>query len=164
VTGIERFTLADRRIGHGDPASALLADGPRELRWGLLRPWRGHGGKRGPLIFGATLAEADALPLLRDGRKQRRCAVLADGVLGKASRWATPARTVAFAGIWAEHPDDGIASVALLEGDALGAVAELADRMPLVVDRDAWLAGSLVLDEAPWRIGSLANPAQGSLF
>ena len=49
------------------------------MRWGLLPRWRGHGGKRGPLVNAAPLEAVPGTPLLRDSFKKQRCLVLADG-------------------------------------------------------------------------------------
>src|ERR1051325_689678 len=61
--------------------SALVctAAGLGLARWGLLPPWRGHGGKRGPHVLHAPLDDIEQIPLLRNAFKSQRCLVIADG-------------------------------------------------------------------------------------
>ena len=183
---LERYTLTSHgslppryNIAHGQIAHVITAVGgePMPMRWGLLRPWRGHGGKRGPMIYTSLLADVDAMPILRNARKKQRCAVLADGYFlwrDKQPLWIhpDPPRVIAFAGLWHTNRDDDQPSFAILE-----------DTAPLVIDPDAWLArGELVADRSPLRtdavstwvnnvahddpkcIAKLGNPAQGTLF
>ena len=60
-------------------APIRTAAGLALARWGLLPPWRGHGGKRGPHVPLAPIDELDATPLLRNAFTRQRCLVLADG-------------------------------------------------------------------------------------
>jgi putative SOS response-associated peptidase YedK len=137
------------------------ASGLTVARWGLLPPWRGHGGKRGPHVLHAPIDEIDEVPLLRNAFKSQRCLVIADGFFvwrrtGKKPQpfWvhatADPARPsarsrpIAFAGLAATHRDDGQLSFAIIVGPASPLVAPLAPTMPLVVPTTghaAWLAG-----------------------
>lgn len=150
---VTRYTLtASRRynIGRGQLAPALVRDGELDLRWGLLAPWRGHGGKRGPNIYEATIDTIDKTPVLRTARAKRRCIVRADGwfawrKLGTKRQpyWIhAPADSahVGFAGVVASHGDDGIASFALVVVPAAGIVAPIApsEGMPAIVDA-RWL-------------------------
>jgi putative SOS response-associated peptidase YedK len=91
--GPPRFNIAPLQI-----APICTADGLIAARWGLLRPWRGHGGKRGPHILhapvgaiaspgsagarsapGGSAESIDATPVLRNAFKSQRCLILADG-------------------------------------------------------------------------------------
>jgi putative SOS response-associated peptidase YedK len=190
------FTTSDRplyNIARGHHAPVALADRPDHMRWGLLAPWRGHGGKRGPMIYEAPLADIAATPLLRNARKKQRCLVLADGFyawrqLAKKRQpyWIHPAqpRTIAFAGLWATHGDDGRASFAIITVPANELVAPISATMPALADA-AWLADGTLAEPAnynDWRadavstwvndvahqdprcIAPLVNPAQGELF
>jgi putative SOS response-associated peptidase YedK len=168
------------------------------MRWGLLPRWRGHGGKRGPLVHAAPLEAVAGTPLLRDAFKRQRCLVPADGCFAwrelKQPIWfhPEPSRPIAFAGVWAQSDDDGIASFAILLGPPL--VTRVREPMPIVLceeSYDAWLdpevkpenAVELCVDPAlvGWRadavstrmssshddpacIQPVGNPNQGELF
>jgi len=183
---IERYTLTsldevDNIFGHPVPAGstprfniaplqrALICTATRiaEARWGLLPPWRGHGGKRGPHVVHAPLAAIDHVPLLRNSFKSQRCLVIADGFYvwrrtGKrpAPIWIHPApaaarpdrrtQAIAFAGVAATHRDDGQLSFAVIVGPVTPIVASAlgpADDAgaPVVIPNDSyrrWLTGS----------------------
>ena len=123
---LDRYTYAAGgryNITHGDVAPVRRTDGETSLRWGMTPPWRGHGGKRGPLVYGARLDQLERLPMLREAYKKRRCIVLADGfyvVHGKQALWMHGES--GFAGVWGER-DDGIPSFALLHIRNVPAVA-----------------------------------------
>jgi putative SOS response-associated peptidase YedK len=173
--------------GHDAP----VGDDLTLMRWGLLAPWRGHGGKRGPMIYTASLAELHDTPVLRNAMKKQRCLVLADGFYAwrrirgvRQPYWIhpVPARPLAFAGLAATHADDGRASFAIVTVPAAALVAPIAETMPALAGA-AWLAeGTLEDGLAGWRadavsawvndvahddprcIEPLGNPAQGELF
>ncbi|HUS28766.1 MAG TPA: SOS response-associated peptidase family protein [Kofleriaceae bacterium] len=145
LTPAGRFNIAP---GQSAPVG-FTRDGTRRidaLRWGLLPRWRGHGGKRGAMVCSAPLEAAAGTPQLRDAFKKQRCLVLADGCYAwrelKQPIWyhPEPRHVVAFAGVWEESEDDGVASFALLLGPPL--VTRVRDAMPIVLapkDYDAWL-------------------------
>lgn len=100
-------------------------------RWGLLPPWRGHGGKRGPHVVHAPLEAIEQVPLLRNAFKSQRCLIVADGFyiwrrtgrrpapiwihpVPDPARPGTRTRTIGFAGVTATHRDDGQRSFALI--------------------------------------------------
>jgi len=173
LEGPPRFNIAPLQIAPICTAAGLVA-----ARWGLLPPWRGHGGKRGPHVLHAPIASLDAVPLLRNAFRSQRCLVIADGFFawlrtGKKSQpvWLHPApdparrdarsRTIGFAGVAATHRDDGQPSFAIVVGPASPLVAPFDPTMPLVIapaDHAAWLTGprdgaAALLDGAPagWR-------------
>ncbi|MDB4960561.1 MAG: hypothetical protein JWP01_560 [Myxococcales bacterium] len=176
-------------IAHGQTAPVETRAGLVELRWGVLSPWQGHGGKRRSPVHTATMADIEALPHLRSARDKKRCLVLADGFFAwrrtdKKSQpyWIHVGQRVAFAGVMAEHRDDRIASFALVMMPAPSAIAAITPEIPAVVDA-RWLAApALVPVEPAWRIDAvgkhvddptnddpacvapLGNPAQGELF
>ena len=124
-------------------AAVVTTAGESSMRWGILAPWRGHGGTRGPLIVLARRQDIARTPLIRNAFKKQRVAIRADGFfawrkLGKKSQpyWIHAPGEVAFAGVWAVHKDDGIESFALLVGPASALVAPIDAEMPFVVDRD----------------------------
>lgn len=190
---MERYSLTTAgrfNIAHQQRAPIRTRDGEREARWGLLAPWRGHGGKRGPMVFGADEATITATPMLRTARAKRRCLVHADGwfawrAIGKKRRpyWIHAPAPVVFAGVVATHADDGVESFAIVMVPAVGIVAPIAAVMPAVVD-EAWLASPelVVRGLVGWRADAvssrvddtahddaacvvpLGNPAQGELF
>ena len=158
---LERYTLTPREIARGDTALVMLRDGERELRWGQLAPWRGHGGKRGPMVY--ELEAASVKP------KAKRCLVLADGWFAKRNKqqhWFHAKGCFTLAGVVALHADDGIESFAIVTVRATGLVAPIAERMPAIAD-ERWLDGG-PLAEFPveWRVAAAppGNPAQGELF
>ncbi|MEO8703605.1 MAG: SOS response-associated peptidase family protein [Kofleriaceae bacterium] len=183
---MERYTLAGAsrfNIGHGQRAPVELRDGTRDLRWGLLAPWRGHGGKRGPMTFAADLATIEATAFLRTARTRRRCLVLADGFYAwraKQPFWIRAPARIAFAGLAATHADDHVESFAVVLLPATGIVAAITGVMPAIVD-ERWLDSAVLapLDLAGWRadpvstrvddlghddVACIAPLAQGQLF
>jgi putative SOS response-associated peptidase YedK len=149
-----RFNIAPGQ----DAPVAILRGGIRvieQLRWGLLPRWRGHGGKRGPLVNAAPLEAVAGTPLLRDSFKKQRCVVLADGCYAwrelKQPIWfhPEPRRIVGFAGVWNINDDDGKPSFALVLGPPL--VTRVKDAMPIVLAHDTfemWLDPSVGTDDA----------------
>ena len=154
--GPPRFNIAPLQIAPIRTGQGLVA-----ARWGLLPPWRGHGGKRGPPLFEAPVDSLDQVPILRNAFKNRRCLVIADGFFlwqrtGKKSQpvWLHPvadparpgarSRTVAFAGVTATHRDDGQPSFAILVGPVCPLALPIAPTMPVVIPphgHAAWLTG-----------------------
>ncbi|MFT3698562.1 MAG: SOS response-associated peptidase family protein [Kofleriaceae bacterium] len=155
-----------------------LSDNVRALRWGMLAPWRGHGGVRPPPIRTALLDSVAATPVLA---KAKRCIVIADGWYARAkigkhvhAWWIHGAP--GFAGVCATHVDDGVESFAILGLPSTGRSTFL----PCGAD-EQWLRDGTTLDVA-WReteisrwfedpshddsqcIAPLANPNQGTLF
>ena len=158
--GPPRFNIAPLQI-----APVCTGQGLASARWGILPPWRGHGGKRGPHILHAPLDALDPgpgqVPVLRNAFKSQRCLVIADGFYvwwrtGKKTQpmWLHPVadpsrrgartRTIAFAGVAATHRDDDQPSFAIVVGPAGPLVAPYDATMPVVVPPDgytAWLTG-----------------------
>jgi len=162
LSSVDGLALAARyNIARGRDAPISDAAGVRTARWGMLAPWRGHGGKRGANIYEAPVEAIAATPILRDALRKRRCLVLADGFfgwrkIGKASQpyWIHPApvRRLAFAGLCATHKDDDVLSFAIVVAPAAGAAAPFGGTMPVVVGDD-WLASAEAAERA------LAAPA-----
>src|ERR1041384_6835394 len=159
-----RFNIAPLQsapIALGRPGSELSL-----ARWGLLPPWRGHGGKRGPHVLHAPLGDIEQVPLLRNAFKSQRCLVIADGFFawwraGKKPQpfWVHPttdsapgparpgarSRAIAFAGLAATNRDDHQLSFAILVGPSAPLVATYAPTMPVVVPAAGyatWLTGT----------------------
>ena len=154
LTSAGRFNISPGQ----DAPACITADKShaiQSLRFGLLPRWKGHGGKRGPLVHAAPLEAVAGTPLLRDSFKKQRCLVLADGCFAwrelKQPIWfhPEPRHVVAFAGVWNTSDDDGIASFAILLGQPL--VTRVNDAMPIVIaprDYDAWLDPKVPPDRA----------------
>jgi putative SOS response-associated peptidase YedK len=155
-----RFNIAPLQIALIRTARAIVA-----ARWGLLPPWRGHGGKRGPHVVHAPLDAIDQVPLLRNAFKSQRCLVIADGwfvwqrtakkslpvwmhLPGDPARPHRRSRLIAFAGLAATHRDDDQPSFAIIAGRApptgSALVGPVDPELPIVIagaDHDAWLGG-----------------------
>jgi hypothetical protein len=182
---MERYSLTSAgrfNIAHEQRAVIRTKDGEREARWGLLAPWRGHGGKRGPMVFSADEATIAATPMLRNARAKRRCLVLADGWFvwrsfdkkgGKKRQayWIHGPTPVAFAGVLATHADDGVESFAIVVMNGIGADPADGGRvaptmptmptmpfMPAIVD-GAWLSSpELILSPMTgWRVDAVST-------
>ena len=177
AVGMERYACAPRyNIAHGQTVIGV----ERELRWGFLAPWRGHGGKRGPMTYDAPLDAIASTPQLR---KAKRVLVPADGfyawrkVGGKRiPYWIRPPARTHFAGLSAAH-DDHVESFVIVTVPASPLVKPISPVMPMIVDAswepialDGWRADAvsnwvndLAHDDARC-ISLLGNPAQGELF
>src|SRR5688500_12833220 len=131
-----RFNISPGQLApvvvHRDGARVI-----EQMRWGMLPRWRGHGGKRGPLVNAAPVEAIAGTPLLRDCFKKQRCLVLADGCYAwrelKQPVWfhPEPRHVIAFAGVWNESDDDSQLSFAILLGAPL--VTRVKDAMPIVL-------------------------------
>jgi len=147
---VPRFNIAAMQMAPIRTAKAIVT-----ARWGLLPPWRGHGGKRDPHVVHAPVDAIDQVPLLRNAFKSQRCLVIADGFFawrrgGKKPlpAWIHPApdrpqarsRLVAFAGVAATHRDDGHPSFAIIVGPASPPAAGFEPTMPVVIPAEAYTA------------------------
>jgi len=126
-----------------------------QLRWGLVAPWAEDPDK-GPLAFNARAETLDRNRMYRDAFAKRRCIIPADGFyewrkLGPKSKQPyfirrTDGEPLALAGIWSYwRPKDDSdaeplysATIVTTVPDAV--VANLHDRMPVVLEKDAWAA------------------------
>jgi putative SOS response-associated peptidase YedK len=147
---LERYTQpaiggSPRRynVARGGMAAVTVDGELRELRWGLLAPWRGHGGKRPPPIYTADAAAIEATPVLR---RATRCIVHADGfyawlkLRSKRHAFWIHAADVAFVGLAATHADDGIASFAIAIGPAPPEIAHVTSIAPVLATPATWRA------------------------
>ncbi len=139
----------------------------RLMRWGLVPPWAKPGAdgapeSKGPQLINARADKVTTSPAFRSSAKSRRCLVPMDGYY----EWrATPGKKTGktpyfmyradgdmlfMAGIWstwksASQPGQAaqpLLSCSIITTDAVGELAEIHDRMPLVVperDWDRWL-------------------------
>src|SRR5262249_41106222 len=129
------------------------AEGTRSLellRWGLVPSWAQHPGK-GEGLINARAETADKLPAFRHAFRQRRCLIPADGFF----EWQRTAgrrqpylfhlqgdRPFAFAGLWEVWRGAVVAgeSCCLLTTAANAVVKPVHDRMPVLLNRDAFAA------------------------
>lgn len=125
------------------------------MRWGLIPPYH----KAGEKLYPLHNARADGVatkPSFRAAFKARRCIVPASGFFewkteGKVKRpfymTMRDGTPMSLAGIWEEREIDGepLLSVAIITTDPNPRMAEIHDRMPVILgpfDIDAWISGS----------------------
>jgi putative SOS response-associated peptidase YedK len=125
------------------------------LRWGLVPHWA-DSPKVGFKLINARAETAHDKPAFRDAFKSKRCLVLADGFyewqqrpgLPKLPWWVSRAdgAPFAFAGLWSIwHGAEGesLRTCTILTTAANAAVADVHDRMPVMLDgpdaEGAWL-------------------------
>jgi putative SOS response-associated peptidase YedK len=145
----------------------------RLMRWGLIPPWvkagpDGAPGGRGPLLINARADKVTSSPAFRSSAKSKRCLVPMDGYYewrvnaddaGKKSRktpffmYRSDGEPLFAAGLWSvwKPAKDAapLLSCTIITTDAVGELAEIHDRMPLMLaqaDWDAWLNPDAELD------------------
>ncbi|KJX75543.1 hypothetical protein MLPM_0793 [Mycobacterium lepromatosis] len=156
-------TVVSRRSEPDDEPTRRV----RLMRWGLIPPWTkaspdGGPDTKGPLLINARADKVVTSPAFRNLAKSKRCLVPMDGwyewqvnadsALGKEAS-KTPCfihrddgATLFMAGLWSVwQPANSAApllSCTIITTDAVGKLAEIHDRMPLILaeyDWDAWL-------------------------
>jgi putative SOS response-associated peptidase YedK len=150
-------------VAPGDPVLTVTTDrsgAPRGemLRWGLVPPWA-KSPDTGLKMINARAETAAERPAYRGAVDRFRCLVLADGFYEwrgdpaggpKQAFWITRAGggLFAFAGLWSTWRRDGadgetaLRTCTILTTAANAAVAQLHDRMPVILPRGgetAWL-------------------------
>lgn len=163
-----------------DVYAVLVADGQRmlaTLRWGLIPPWASDAKIGNRMINARSETVADSKAYRRPFRA-RRCIVAADGFYEwmpvPGERYKQPVyihrvdgEPLAFAGLWErwQRPEgDPVRSTTIITGPANDRIAEVHDRMPIVLPPSAW---------EPWldpdfddaaALGDLLVPAPSQLF
>jgi putative SOS response-associated peptidase YedK len=146
----------------------------RLMRWGLVPPWvkpgpDGAPDTKGPLLINARADKVATSPAFRGSAKSKRCLVPmdgwyewrpnAEGAAGKKTA-KTPffmhrgdGDTLFMAGLWSvwKPAKDGapLLSCTIITTDAVAELAEIHDRMPLILaerDWDSWLNPDAALD------------------
>jgi putative SOS response-associated peptidase YedK len=146
----------------------------RLMRWGFVPPWAKAGPdgapeSKGPLMINARADKVATSPAFRSSAKTKRCLVPMDGwyewranpdsPAGKKAR-KTPffmttrdSKLICMAGLWSVwKPDkaaDPLLTCTIITTDAVGPLAEIHDRMPLMLkehDWDHWLDPDSPLD------------------
>ncbi|MBU2670842.1 SOS response-associated peptidase [Actinoplanes bogorensis] len=141
-----------------DPVPVVRMSASREARvldrarWGLVPPWA-KDLRAGARMINARSETVATSPAFAKSFAQRRCLVPADGWFewvrdGKQRQpfYMTPAdgSPLAFAGLWTTWGPDAVLTCSVLTTAALGGLARVHDRMPLILPRDrwpSWLAG-----------------------
>lgn len=150
-------TVVSRHTEAGDQPTRRL----RLMRWGLLPAWAkpGPGGAPapgGPLLINARADKVTTSPAYRASAERRRCLVPMDGYYewraagpgtGRGAR-KTPfyihgdGAMLYAAGLWSvwrpNRLSDAVLSVAIITTAAVGELAGIHDRMPLLLPEDHW--------------------------
>ena len=138
-------------------------------RWGLVPPWAPDL-RSGARMINARAETAATSPAFAPSFAKRRCLVPADGWFewvraGKQRQayYMTPAdgSPLAFAGLWSAWGPESVLTCSVLTTAALGGLARVHDRMPLILPRErwaGWLAGGGDPEEQlrPMTAGELA--------
>ena len=149
----------------------------RLMRWGLVPPWAKAGSDgapetKGPLLINARADKVTTSPAFRSSAKSKRCLIPMDGYYewrvnsdagagGKSRKtpffmYREDGEPLFMAGLWSVwRPKDRegatpLLSCTIITTDAPGELAEIHDRMPLVVperDWDRWLNPDGPVDE-----------------
>lgn len=135
----------------------------RLMRWGLIPPWvkagpDGAPDSKGPLLINARSDKVISSPAFRGSAKSKRCLVPMDGwyewrsnpdsAQGKKAP-KTPffmhradGDTLFMAGLWSvwkpAKEAEPLLSCTIITTDAVGELATIHDRMPLILDEDEW--------------------------
>jgi putative SOS response-associated peptidase YedK len=147
-----------------DVLAVRLHKGEREaelLRWGLIPSWT-EDVKKAPLLINAKCETAAQKPAFRAAFERRRCLVIADGFYEwkKVGKEKQPyyyrlrdERPFAFAGLWEfwKQGEQIIRSCAILTTEPNELTAAVHDRMPVLLDREAW---------RPWLDPDIEDPAK----
>jgi putative SOS response-associated peptidase YedK len=134
-----------------DENGTAAATPTRQLRvvsWGLIPSWA-KDRKTQSRMFNARVESVSTTNAFRRAYAKRRCLVPADGwyewqaVDGrKQPVYMTPAdgHSIAFAGLYEFWGDQGqtVTTCTIITAPSAGALAEIHDRMPLVLPRSAW--------------------------
>jgi putative SOS response-associated peptidase YedK len=169
-----RFPIGERieprrryNVAPGDDVLAVIrrrdAEQPEGalLRWGLVPGWATDPKEMAVKTINARAETVAERPAYRDAFARKRCLIVADGFFewsGGTPHWITRpgGEPFAFAGLWASwRPRDGedvepLRSCSIVTTAAAGAISDLHDRMPVILDRDTeplWLDPSAPADE-----------------
>ncbi|MDX1622245.1 MAG: SOS response-associated peptidase [Nitriliruptorales bacterium] len=155
----ERYNVAPTL----DVYSVIERDDERRLgtlRWGFVPFWS-DGPKKGPSPINARVETVHESRMFADAFERRRCLVPADGFYEWQDREGRKKQPfyfhhpddepLAFAGIWSswrpqaddhdgDTPPEPLYSCAILTTAARGAIAEVHDRMPVILPERLWEA------------------------
>jgi putative SOS response-associated peptidase YedK len=141
-----------------DPVPVVRVSASQEARvldtarWGLVPPWAADL-RAGARMINARAETVATSKAFASSFARRRCLVPADGWFEwvrdggrKQPFYLTPAdgAVLAFAGLWSAWGPESVLTCSVLTTAALGDLARVHDRMPLILPRErwsAWLAG-----------------------
>lgn len=150
----DEITVVQRhpRDEEGNPDPSTTVRSLRVMRWGLIPHWA-KDKSIGSRMINARADSAATKPAFKSSLAKRRCLVPADGWYewrreGKAKQpfymTTQDGSSLAFAGLWATWRDksdeqaEPVVSYTVLTTDAVGPLADIHDRMPLVLPREHW--------------------------
>ena len=158
-----------------DPEGRPTGEGHRELRavrWGLVPSWA-KDVSVGNRMLNARVESLTEKPAFRSAARSRRCLVPADGWYewakrldgaGKQPYYITPqdGSVLALAGLWEVwgRGEDRLYTCTVVTAPAVGALAEVHERMPLVLPRERWADW---LDPTREDVAELAEPTPPEL-
>ena len=143
------------------------------MRWGLVPVWA-KDEKIGSSLINARAETVDTKPSFRTAFKKRRCLVLANGFYewnreDKKNKRPFFIRLkncepFAFAGLWESWGHDNLESFTIITTEANELVAQIHDRMPVMLhekDEGTWLDPDL---QAPVKLKTLLKPYPADLM
>jgi putative SOS response-associated peptidase YedK len=146
VTVVQRHP----RDADGEPDPERTERTLRLVRWGLVPSWS-KDAKGGARMINARAESAAQKPSFRRALSSRRCLLPADGWYEwqRAEDRKQPyythrrdGRSLAMAGLWeywkGEGHEDGLVTACVLTAAAVGPLARVHDRMPLLLPPSAW--------------------------
>lgn len=140
------------RDDDGEPDPATTVRSLRVMRWGLIPAWA-KDMSIGSRMINARAEKAATTSAFRTSVAKRRCLIPADGWFewkrdGKVKQPFFMTRpdghSLAMAGLWTVWRDPAVedapavVSAAVLTTDAVGPLADIHDRMPLLLTPDVW--------------------------
>ncbi|MGE5130366.1 MAG: SOS response-associated peptidase [Sphingomonadaceae bacterium] len=142
-----------------------------EARWGLIPSWWKQD-KPPTYSINARAEEAATKPMWRDAYRRARCLIPAEGwyewkKVGERKQphyiFRRDRRLVCFAGLMAEWTNEGgvpLASCAILTRDASPSVADVHDRMPVVLPDELLVRWARADVQRPEEVASMVRLAQ----
>lgn len=178
---VETFPLAARyNIAPTQRVQVVIQreDGTREvsaMRWGLVPHWVKDPATFKANLFNARSESAAEKPSFRDAMRTKRCLVPASGFYEWRSEGASKqpfhihrqdGRPLAFAGLWSawRKGDDALVSCTILTTAANEDVRALHDRMPVILESDAFEAWLDPFEHDAKAVAGLLGPAPEGLL
>lgn len=171
VTVVQRHP----RDEEGKPDESRTERSLRLMRWGLVPNWAKDPSVGNRMINTRSESAAEK-PAFRSSLARRRCLLPADGWYewrrdGKHKQpffmTTTDGSSLALAGIWstwrpkdADEDEPPLVTCSILTTDAVGQLAEIHDRMPLLLPRSAW---ERWLDPDSTDVSTLLRPPEEDL-